>query len=58
MRKNKHRGILRVGANFILNLIAYNLINPQCEMKIPKSARNRSHEQQKNPKPSSCSVNC
>jgi transposase len=26
MRKTKHRGILRVGADFILNLIAYNLI--------------------------------
>jgi hypothetical protein len=33
-------------------------INPQCEMKILKSARYRSHEQQKNPKPSSFSVNC
>ena len=27
--------------------------NPKCEMKIPKSARHRSHEKQKNPKPSS-----
>jgi len=26
MRKTKHRGIFRVGADFILNLIAYNLI--------------------------------
>jgi len=26
MRKTKHRGIVRVGADFILNLIAYNLI--------------------------------
>ncbi len=26
MRKTKHRGILRVGADFILHLIAYNLI--------------------------------
>ncbi|MGH6829654.1 MAG: hypothetical protein ACREDG_00665 [Methylocella sp.] len=30
MRKTKQRGILRVGAGFILNLIAYNLI------RIPK----------------------
>ena len=30
MRKTKHRGIGRVAANFLLNLIAYNLI------RIPK----------------------
>ncbi len=30
MRKTKHRGIARVGADFMLNLIAYNLI------RIPK----------------------
>lgn len=30
MRKTKHRGIARVATNFILNLIAYNLI------RIPK----------------------
>jgi len=30
MRKTKHRGILRVAADFMLNLIAYNLI------RIPK----------------------
>jgi hypothetical protein len=26
MRKTKHRGVARVAAGFILNLIAYNLI--------------------------------
>jgi len=26
MRKTKHRGVARVGAGFVLNLIAYNLI--------------------------------
>ena len=26
MRKTKHRGVARVGADFLLNLIAYNLI--------------------------------
>jgi len=26
MRKTKHRGAARVGAGFLLNLIAYNLI--------------------------------
>jgi hypothetical protein len=26
MRKTKHRGIAKVGADFMLNLIAYNLI--------------------------------
>jgi IS5 family transposase len=30
MRKTKHRGVERVGADFLLNLIAYNLI------RIPK----------------------
>jgi hypothetical protein len=30
LRKTKHRGIARVGADFLLNLIAYNLI------RIPK----------------------
>ena len=30
MRKTKHRGIGRVAANFLLNLVAYNLI------RIPK----------------------
>lgn len=30
MRKTKHRGIARVAADFLLNLIAYNLI------RIPK----------------------
>ena len=30
MRKTKHRGVVRVGADFLLNLIAYNLI------RIPK----------------------
>ena len=30
MRKTKHRGIGRVAANFLLNLIAYNLV------RIPK----------------------
>ena len=30
MRKTKHRGIIRVAADFMLNLIAYNLI------RIPK----------------------
>jgi hypothetical protein len=30
MRKSKHRGIARVAADFLLNLIAYNLI------RIPK----------------------
>jgi hypothetical protein len=30
MRKTKHRGLGRVAANFLLNLIAYNLI------RIPK----------------------
>jgi hypothetical protein len=31
MRKTKHRGIGRVAANFLLNLIAYNLVaSPNC----------------------------
>jgi len=30
MRKSKHRGLCRVGAHFLLNLIVYNLI------RIPK----------------------
>ena len=30
MRKTKHRGVLRITADFMLNLIAYNLI------RIPK----------------------
>ena len=36
MRKTKHRGIGRVAANFLLNLIAYNLI------RIPKLTAARS----------------
>ena len=32
MRKTKHRGIARVAADFLLNLIAYNLI------RIPNAA--------------------
>jgi hypothetical protein len=30
LRKTKHRGVARVGAGFLLNLVAYNLI------RIPK----------------------
>jgi len=36
MRKTKHRGIGRVAANFLLNLIAYNLI------RIPNSLQRSS----------------
>ena len=32
LRRTKHRGLARVGADFMLNLIAYNLI------RIPKLA--------------------
>jgi hypothetical protein len=44
MRKTKHRGIARVAADFLLNLIAYNLIRiPKnaCRLAIPRQdARN------------------
>jgi len=44
MRKTKHRGIAAVAADFLLNLIAYNLI------RIPKLVAGVVHGRSKGPK--------
>jgi hypothetical protein len=41
MRKTKHRGICRVAADFMLNLIAYNLI--PCGQKIKTAGKTRGY---------------
>lgn len=48
MRKTKHRGIVRVAADFLLNLIAYNLIRiPKLLAAQPPRVRGHQHKARK-----------